>query len=109
MSKIKIKCAFCNGTGTDPFDLLSEISLCQVCGGRCKVEIKEPIIKCAFCKGTGVYPRNARITCTVCYGKGSVTFEGEGEMCPNCKGTAITSDSGLPCIRCRGKGVISKK
>jgi len=40
-----IKCAFCKGTGKDPFDLLSKLSTCQVCGGKGKVEVKEPMIK----------------------------------------------------------------
>ena len=48
MSKIEIKCAFCKGTGKDPFDLLSELATCQVCGGKGKVDIIEPAIKCVF-------------------------------------------------------------
>ncbi len=105
----EITCAFCRGQGKDPFNLLSELSTCQVCGGTGKVEVEEPAIKCAFCKATGVYPRNARVTCTVCNGKGMVTVKGATEECPKCKGTATTFDSGLPCIKCGGKGVVSKK
>ena len=104
-----IKCAFCKGTGKDPFDLLSELAICQVCGGRGKVEVKEPAIKCVYCKGTGVYPHNGRVTCTVCNGKGSVTVKTPTEKCPKCKGTGREIDSGLPCIECGGKGVVSKK
>ena len=74
-----------------------------------KVEVIEPAIKCAFCKGTGVYPRNGRVTCTVCNGKGTVTVKGETEGCPKCKGSGQEIESGLPCIKCGGKGVISKK
>jgi len=103
-----IKCAFCKGTGKDPFELLSELSVCQVCGGRGKVEVKEPAIKCAYCKGTGVYPLGARITCTVCNGKGMVTVKGAAEECPECNGTGQAIESGLPCIRCEGKAVVSK-
>ncbi len=104
-----IKCAFCKGTGKDPFDLLSELAICQVCGGRGKVEVKEPAIKCVYCKGTGVYPHNGRVTCTVCNGKGSVTVKAPTEKCSKCKGTGRAIDSGLPCIKCGGKGVVSKK
>ncbi len=104
-----IKCAFCKGKGKDPFGLLSELAACQVCGGTGKVEIEEPAIKCAFCKGSGVYPQGGRITCTVCNGRGSVTVEDAAEVCPKCKGSGQEIDSGLPCIKCRGKGVISKK
>lgn len=113
MKKIKYAfkeagCAFCKGTGKDPFDLLSEFATCQVCGGRGKVEVIEPAIKCVFCNGAGVYPHR-RLTCTVCNGKGSVTVKGATEGCPKCKGTGAAFDSGLPCIECRGKGIILKK
>ena len=104
-----ITCAFCKGTGKDPFNLLSELAVCQVCGGKGKVEVKEPAIECAYCEGTGVYPHGSRLTCTVCNGKGMVTVIGATEKCPRCKGTGMEIESGLPCIKCRGKGVLSKK
>jgi len=104
----QIMCAFCKGSGKDPFNLLSELAACQVCDGTGKVEVEEPAIKCAFCKGTGVY-HDSRITCTVCGGKGMVTApKGLTEQCPECKGTGIAADSRLPCLGCKGKGVISK-
>jgi len=106
--KDAINCAFCQGKGLDPFGLLSPISECQACGGTGKVEVKEPMIKCAFCMATGVYPHNARVTCTVCNGKGMVTVKGTTDQCPKCKGTGRTIDSGLPCIKCGGKGVVEK-
>ena len=103
-----IPCAFCKGKGRDPFNLLSELATCQVCGGTGKVEIIEPAIKCAFCKGTGVY-HGTRLTCIVCNGKGMVTApESPTECCPKCEGTSMTMDSAMPCIKCRGKGVVSK-
>lgn len=104
----KIKCAFCKGKGRDPFDLLSDLSVCQVCGGTGKVEVEEPAVKCAFCNGTGVYPEGARITCTVCKGKGKNTVKGTKSTCPKCKGSGKAVDSGLPCLSCSGKGVIGK-
>ncbi len=103
-----IKCAFCKGKGKDPFELLSELAACQVCSGTGKVEVIEPAIKCAFCKGTGVYPHIGRVTCTVCSGKGMVTAQGDTGTCSECEGTGQTIDSGLPCINCRGKGVVRK-
>lgn len=103
-----VKCAFCKGSGKDPFNLLSELATCQVCGGRGNVEVKEPAIKCAYCKGSGVHPLGARVTCTVCNGKGMITVDSSKE-CPKCKGTGQERESGLPCIKCGGKGVISKR
>jgi len=102
-------CAFCKGRGKDPFNLLSELSTCQVCGGKGKVKVEEPAIKCAYCKGTGVYPYGSRLTCTVCNGKGMVTVKGATEKCLRCKGTGQEIESGLPCIKCGGIGVVRKK
>lgn len=81
----EIKCAFCKGKGKDPFNLLSKLAACQVCGGTGKVKVNEPIIECAFCKGTGVHP-HSRITCSACRGKGFTAFRGAKEECFNCRG-----------------------
>ena len=97
-----INCAFCNGTGKDPFDLLSQISHCLVCNGTGKVEMEEPMKKCPFCSGTGKNPLGARVTCIVCGGKGVNHFE-SNTICYQCKGTGKSSD-GLPCTRCGGNG-----
>ena len=35
--------------------------------------------------------------------------EGPSDECPKCKGTGTTKDSGLPCIKCGGRGVVLKK
>lgn len=50
-----IKCAFCKGKGKDPFNLLSKLAACQVCGGTGKIKVDEPMIECAFCKGGGAH------------------------------------------------------
>ena len=111
-----MKCAFCKGIGKDPFGLLSEIAVCQVCGGSGKVDVAALAIKCAFCRGTGVNPLGARVTCIVCGGKGKVTVStgggsasgGKGAIakCPKCKGTGAARANGLPCVNCRGKGFV---
>jgi len=109
MKRKDVKCGFCKGMGKDPFKLLSECSVCQVCNGEGKVEIAEPAIECVFCEGSGIYP-GKRITCTVCGGKGMITVEKNvTEKCPDCKGSGATADSGLPCLKCKGKGVIATK
>lgn len=100
----EVTCAFCNGKGIDPFGILSSRSICQVCLGKGKVYIKPPYIECAFCGGTGVYP-DKRLTCTVCGGKGVVTVPEDAKECPDCLGTGQAPD-GLPCLLCRGKGVV---
>jgi len=103
----EIKCAFCKGKGKDPFNLLSKLAACQVCGGTGKVKVDEPIIDCAFCKGSGIHP-HSRLNCSACKGKGSVTHKGTKEECPNCNGTGYKVDGNLPCSVCGGKGVIHK-
>ena len=103
----QMTCGFCDGSGKDPFHVLSELSTCQVCGGTGQVWIEGPAITCAFCKGTGAY-HTTRITCTVCLGKGRVTApKGPTAQCPECGGTGTATGSGLPCLECMGKGVIS--
>jgi DnaJ-class molecular chaperone len=71
-NEITIKCAFCNGKGTDPFELLSEISICQVCGAKGMVSINEPIEKCSDCNGKGVCA-GAYLPCLTCGGTGVVS------------------------------------
>lgn len=107
-ARSEIMCAFCKGTGKDPFDLLSELATCQVCNGIGKIEVEEPAIKCAFCKGTGVY-HDSRVICTVCGGKGMVTAPKGGTIqCTECKGAGIAVNSGMPCLRCKGKGIVPR-
>jgi len=50
---VEIKCAFCGGTGKDPFKVLSPLSNCGVCGGKGTVRVKEPYETCPACLGTG--------------------------------------------------------
>jgi len=100
-----VQCAFCKGKGKDPFNLLSSLAECQVCGGRGVVMVPETAIGCAFCEGTGVYP-GKRLTCTTCGGKGKVTVRGPFETCSRCKGHGALPQEGLPCVACGGKGVM---
>lgn len=101
-----VTCAFCAGEGMDPFGLLSPLATCQVCSGKGEVTVKEPTIRCAFCNGTGIYP-NSRLTCTVCMGRGVVTVHGSTH-CPDCGGSGRDPYT-LPCLSCKGKGVIEIK
>ncbi|MCF7888873.1 MAG: hypothetical protein K9L78_02015 [Victivallales bacterium] len=106
---MKIQCAFCKGSGKDPFRLMSESSDCQVCFGSGTVEIDDSAIMCVFCSGTGVYP-GTRLTCTVCFGKGMITLKPYQLLdCPSCKGSGRTRHSGLPCLNCGGTGKVGNE
>ena len=104
----EIKCAFCKGKGVDPFELLSHLSTCAICGGKGKVKVEEPYIRCAFCQGTGIYP-HTRLSCTVCSGKGVVTFKEAAVICQECKGTGQEPLTNLPCLSCGGIGAVKKE
>jgi len=109
--RVSVKCAFCNGTGKDPFGIMSVLATCQVCRGSGQVAVTEPYARCAFCNGSGVQP-SRRLTCTVCNGKGVVPapVEAEREACPECGGNGQShSHWNLPCLKCKGKGFIAIK
>jgi DnaJ-class molecular chaperone len=103
-----ITCAFCEGSGRDPFGLLSSLSRCQVCGGTGWVAIEEPCRRCAFCEGTGVHPHQ-RLTCTCCGGKGMISVHEPAQKCPHCQGTGAEppDQDYLPCVLCKGAGVMT--
>jgi DnaJ-class molecular chaperone len=103
---VEVRCAFCQGEGKDPFDLLSQNALCAVCGGSGKVVVHPPIHSCAFCRGSGVFP-GSRLTCTSCMGKGAVTVEEPARTCPACGGAGSLAGQALPCSACGGKGLIA--
>lgn len=67
----ELPCAFCRGTGRDPFGVLSHLSKCPVCHGRKTVRVVEPYETCGACEGTGIY-FNSRLYCWICKGKGVV-------------------------------------
>ena len=105
-----VTCAFCKGSGKDPFGLLSGLSRCQVCGGSGSVTIGEPFVTCAFCNGKG-RQRHQRLTCTACGGKGMIAIRQPAEKCPHCQGTGAEppDQDFLPCVLCKGAGVITVK
>jgi len=104
-----VRCAFCRGTGRDPFDIMSPLSTCCVCGGRGTVSIETPCVRCAFCHGTGVYPRS-RQTCTACSGVGVSPVKEPHKTCPHClgTGTAPHSEGVFYCLTCHGTGIIEE-
>lgn len=100
-----IKCAFCQGKGKDPFELLSELATCQVCNGEGKVNIILPYNSCPACGGSGV-KSHSRLVCTVCNGKGVIRRQKGGEDCPACGGLGKNSENDLPCSTCGGSGKV---
>ncbi len=110
VKRAEVKCAFCEGTGKDPFGIMSHLSNCCVCGGKGKVRVIEPYVPCRACDQTGVQPFT-RLTCLACYGTGVITVGEPTETCPACFGTGTKRINGiyLHCLRCKGAGVISKK
>jgi len=106
--QVEVRCAFCQGTGKDPFRLLSPLSACGVCGGKGKVLVGAPYVSCAFCGGTGIHPRS-RLTCTACMGKGVIHVEEPTQTCPVCHGRGVdpTGDLELACTTCGGAGVVA--
>lgn len=102
----ELPCAFCRGKGVDPFAIMSSRSICCVCGGSGKVQVRAPRIPCAHCRGTGA---TKTLTCTTCGGKGSVSRPALPLIsCPACYGTGDdASASAMACLRCHGRGCVT--
>ncbi len=108
---VEVKCAFCNGTGKDPFELLSKLSVCQVCFGKGKIKIEGAAVKCNFCGGTGISPyTTSRLHCLACGGKGVVTKIDPSKKCSKCGGTGIYPRRPHPvvCPKCKGQGIVAE-
>ena len=87
---VSITCAFCRGSGNDPFGIMSHLS------------------KCCVCMGKGIVKT---LTCTACMGKGVLPITTEDtRICPVCSGSGDDhSASAMYCLRCRGRGYVSLK
>ena len=101
----EVSCAFCHGTGHDPFGVMSWLSTCCVCKGTGIAPARGPQESCAHCRGTGAVKT---LTCTVCGGKGLVPLRvGDTVACPKCQGTGDDfSKTAIPCLKCRGRGWV---
>ena len=101
----EVSCAFCHGTGTDPFGIMSWLSTCCVCNGRGLTHVQGPQESCAHCRGTGAVKT---LTCTVCGGKGLVPLRiGDTVACLECQGTGDdVSAPAIPCLKCHGRGWV---
>lgn len=103
----ELTCAFCRGRGRDPFDIMSSLSTCCVCGGSGKVRVQAPAIACAHCRGTGAVKT---LTCTTCGGKGAVHRPSlPTVLCPVCQGSGDDASApAMDCLQCRGTGRITE-
>jgi DnaJ-class molecular chaperone len=100
----EVCCAFCHGAGIDPFNVLSDRSVCGACGGRGIQSVPVPDVRCAYCEGTGSFKT---FRCPVCEGAGVTSApEGPTKVCPSCDGLAFERSSGLVCLGCKGRGVV---
>jgi len=105
MNREQVPCSFCEGKGIDPFEIMSTLSTCCVCGGRKVVWVKAPYSPCAHCRGTGAVKT---LTCTVCRGKGFVPDSSVPSIvCPECRGTGDDASApAMACLKCRGRGRV---
>lgn len=96
-------CAFCRGTGKDPFGIMSYLSTCTVCSGSGVVSLPVPRIPCVHCNGSGAVKT---FTCTVCHGAGAIAApDGPSAPCPECRGSGDDGSAPcLPCLNCHGRG-----
>ena len=69
----RVSCAFCKGTGIDPYGL-SPLSKCVACSGKGYLFVKKPYEECNACVGTGRYI-GTHMYCWICKGKGVVSKE----------------------------------
>lgn len=102
----KIQCAFCKGTGKDPFGQLYPGSTCQVCNGRKEIYVSAPYQRCTYCHGSAV-EFSTQNTCTACGGRGVVSLGHKhlkGSPCHACGGTGMNEETNLPCAPCHGLG-----
>jgi DnaJ-class molecular chaperone len=100
----KFKCSLCVGTGVLP---RTKGTKCPVCKGGGSVSLTGPAVACAYCRGRGDYPPRTNLTCTVCGGKGLVSIHKPIEVCGYCEGTGRARGDKLPCLKCKGKGVVT--
>jgi len=108
-SKTFIECAFCHGTGKDPFGVMSWLSTCYACLGQKGQWAPKPLRVCPYCQGTGVSPIGGRNYYLVCHGGGIVSSHEPVAECPAYDCSAQRGPAGFYCWPCRGKGVVASQ
>ncbi len=101
-----VRCAYCKGTGRDPFGIMSSRSICTACGGKRSVWVQMPLVTCAYCHGSGASPIGAKNPCLACRGTGVGSIEEPTESCGSCGGMGLHKATRLYCLPCHGKGIV---
>jgi DnaJ-class molecular chaperone len=100
-----LPCAFCRGHGFAPYGVPEHQPHCEVCQGQGTNRVPWPHMGCAFCEGSGNFQS---FSCLVCRGTGVVPpLPGPTRRCEECHGRAFDRRCGLPCLRCRGRGIVT--
>lgn len=94
-----VTCAFCRGTGRNQ----KVDSLCPVCRGGKKVQVKPPVITCLICHGSGM--NEAELNCLGCGGIGVVSVSKNAEACRKCRGGGYEGEGIFYCSACKGQGI----
>ena len=106
---VDVKCAYCYGTGKDPFGIPGPESNCSVCGGKGYNRVVAPYVPCVACGGTGK-ARGRRLNCSTCRGRGVMMVRGPTVTCPRCQGTGRQpgTEYDLACTLCDGRGMLDR-
>lgn len=83
-----------------------EVSFDEAAFGTAKTVKVPRTVNCEECRGTGAEPGTSPLKCTVCGGRGQVSFQqgflSIARTCSTCRGAgAVIKD---PCAQCRGSG-----
>lgn len=104
--RVKIDCAFCRGEGENKVNVYPFTRTCPACKGGGEFLLAKPLIQCTKCSGSGRDRKDPKVTCIVCKGIGANAVKKGYKVCKQCNGIGQTGESKLPCISCRGAGVI---
>lgn len=100
------RCGRCGGTGSKR-RRTADRTTCPVCQSHGTNRLRPPVVGCAYCQGSGQTRRNTRLGCPVCQGRGLLSVTEPFRTCPKCRGSGATLTSSLPCLGCKGAGVVT--
>lgn len=104
--KVSIDCAFCRGEGETKTNVYPYSRTCPACKGSKKFLLLKPALRCVYCGGNGRERKDPKVTCLVCKGIGVNSIKRGYKICKLCRGSGLVKESKLPCVGCKGAGVI---